>query len=135
MRHERAYAADGPLPSDLLRVLGAAQMEANNKSAMPFVAGNVRIVAQLACVVYDEEDGTVVHGHSVVCLEGGHVPDEAAFQQRALELARKSRDLGSRRLQTMMVDLSAIPGGPMRVDLSSHRLIPDDSPPPAQRRY
>src|SRR5262249_46128306 len=100
MRHERAYAADGPLPSDLLRVLGAAQMEANNKSAMRFgVAGNVRIVAQLACVVYDEKDGTVVHGHEAVCLEGSQVPDEAAFRQRALELARKSRDLGSRRLQ------------------------------------
>ena len=110
-------------------------MESNNKSAMPFgVVGNVRIVAQFACVVYDEEDGIVVHGHGAVCLEGGQVPDKAAFQQRALELARKSRDLGSRRLQTKMVDLSAISGGPMRVDLSSHRLIHDDSPPPAQRK-
>jgi hypothetical protein len=97
-------------------------------------AGNVRVVAQLGCVVYDEEDGTVVHSHGAVCLEGGEVPDEAAFQQRALELARQSRDLGSRRLQTVMVDLSAISGGPMRVDLSSQHLIPDDSPPPAQRR-
>jgi len=32
-----------------------------------------------------------------------------------------------------MVDLSAMSGGPMRVDLRRHRLIPDDSPPPAQR--
>ncbi len=111
-------------------------MESNNKSAMSFgFAGNVRIVAQLACVVYDEENGTVVHGHGAVCLEGGKVPAEAAFKQRALELARKSRDLGSRRLQTIMVDLSEISGGPMRVDLSSRRLIPDNSPPPAQRRY
>jgi len=110
-------------------------MEHNNKSAMSFgIAGNVRVVAQLACVVYDEQDGTVVHGHRALCLEGGQVPEEAAFQQRALELAREARDLGSRRLQTMMVDLSAISGGPMRVDLSSHRLIPDDSPPPAQKR-
>ena len=110
-------------------------MESNNKSAMPFgFAGNVRLIAQLACVVYDEEDGTVVHGHGAVCLEGGAVPDEAAFQKRALELAHKSRDLGSRRLKTMMVDLSAMSGGPMRVDLGSHRLVPDDSPRPAQRR-
>jgi hypothetical protein len=110
-------------------------MELNNQSAMRFsLVGNVRVVAQLACVVYDEEDGTVVHGHGAVCLEGGEVPDEAAFQQRALELARQSRDLGSRPLRTMMVDLSAISGGPMRVDLSSHRLIPDYSPPPAEQR-
>jgi hypothetical protein len=111
-------------------------MEAKNKSAMSFgFAGNVRLVAQLACVIYDEEDGTVVHGHGAVCLEGGEVPDETAFQQRALDLARQSRNLGSRRLQTMMVDLSALSGGPMRVDLSSRRLIPDDSPSPAQRRH
>jgi hypothetical protein len=96
-------------------------------------AGKVRLVAQLACVVYDEKDGTVVHGHGAVCLEGGEVPDETAFQKRALELAHKSRDLGSRRLKTMMVDLSAMSGGPMRVDLSSHHLIHDDSPRPAQR--
>jgi hypothetical protein len=111
-------------------------MESNHKPAMSVgFAGKVRLVAQLACVVYDEKDGTVVHGHGAVCLEGGEVPDEAAFQKRALELARKSRDLGSRRLKTMMVDLSAMSGGPMRVDLSSHRLILDDSPPPARRRY
>jgi hypothetical protein len=111
-------------------------MESKNKSAMSFgFAGNVRLVAQLACVIYDEEDGTVVHGHGAVCLEGGEVPDEAAFQKRALELARKSRDLGSRRLKTMMVDLSAMSGGPMRVDLRSHHLIPDDSPSPGERRH
>jgi hypothetical protein len=111
-------------------------MELKNKSAVSLgLAGNVRLVAQLACVVYDGEDGTVIHGHGAVCLEGGHVPDTTAFQQRALELARQSRDLGSRRLQTMMVDLSAISGGPMRVDLSSRRLIPDNSPSPAQRRH
>ena len=110
-------------------------MEPNHKSAMSVsVAGKVRLVAQLACVVYDEKDGTVVHGHGAVCLEGGEVPNEAAFQKRALELAHKSRDVGSRRLKTMMVDLSAMSGGPMRVDLSSHRLIPDESPPPARRR-
>ena len=110
-------------------------MESTNQFAMTFgFAGNVRVVAQLACVVYDEEDGTVVHSHGAVCLEGGEVPDEAAFQRRALELAHKSRDLGSRRLKTMMVDLSAMSGGPMRVDLGSHRLIPG-APPPAPRRH
>jgi len=110
-------------------------MESSHKSAMSVgVAGKVRVVTQLACVVYDEKDGTVVHGHGAVCLEGGEVPNEAAFQKRALELAHKSRDVGSRRLKTMMVDLSAMSGGPMRVDLSSHRLIPDESPPPARRR-
>ena len=109
-------------------------MKSNHKSAMSVgFAGKVRLVAQLACVVYDEKDGTVVHGHGAVCLEGGEVPDEAAFQKRTLELAHKSRDLGSRRLKTMMVDLSAMSGGPMRVDLSSHRLIHDDSPAPARR--
>jgi hypothetical protein len=111
-------------------------MQSNKKSGMSFAfVGNVRPVAQLACVVYDEEDGAVVHGHGAVCLEGGEMPDNTAFQQRALELARQSRDLGSRRLQTLMVDLSAISGGPMRVDLGSRRLIPEDSPPPAQRRH
>ena len=110
-------------------------MEPNNQSAMSFgFAGKLRVVAQLACVVYDEADGAVVHGHGTVCFEGGAVPDEAAFQRRALELAHKSRDLGSRRLKTMMVELSAMSGGPMRVDLSSHRLIHDEAPPPAQRR-
>ena len=111
-------------------------MEPNNQSAMSFgFVGKLRVVAQLACVVYDEADGTVVHGHGTVCFEGGAVPDEAAFQHRALELARQSRDLGSRRLRTMMVELSAMSGGPMRVDLRRHRLIPDDSSPPAQRRH
>jgi hypothetical protein len=110
-------------------------MESSHKSAMSVgVAGKVRVVTQLGCVVYDEKDGTVVHGHGAVYLEGGEVPDEAAFQKRALELARKSRDLGSRRLKTMMVELSAMSGGPMRVDIGSHRLIPDESPPPARRR-
>ena len=110
-------------------------METNHKPAMSVgVAGKVRVVRQLACVVYDETDGTVVHGHGAVCLEGGAVPDEAAFQKRALELAHKSRDLGSRRLKTMMVELSAMSGGPMRVDLGSHRLIHDEAPRPAQRR-
>ena len=111
-------------------------MEPNNRPPMPFgFGGNVRPVAQLACVVYDEADGRVVHGHGAVCLEGGEVPDEAAFQKRALELARKSRNLGSRRLKTLMVDLAAISGGPMRVDLNSRRLIANDQPPPAQRRH
>jgi len=41
--------------------------------------GKVRPVAQLACVVYDEADGRVVHGHGAVCLEGGDVPDEATL--------------------------------------------------------
>jgi len=35
----------------------------------------------------------------------------------------------------MMVDLAALSGGPMRVDLNSRRLIANDSPPPAQRRH
>ena len=109
-------------------------MESSNKSAMPFsVVGKARLLTQLACVVYDEEDGTVVHGHGAICLEGGEVPDEDAFRRRAVELARKSRDLGSRRLQAIMVDLSEISGGPKRVDLRSRRLIPDNTPPPALR--
>ena len=59
-------------------------MESSNKSAMPFsVVGKAQLVAQLACVVYDEVDGTVVHGHGAICLEGGEVPDEAAFRRRA----------------------------------------------------
>ena len=38
-------------------------MESNHKPAMSVgFAGKVRLVAQLACVVYDETDGTVVHG-------------------------------------------------------------------------
>jgi len=111
-------------------------MESSHKSAMSVgVVGKVRVVTQLACVVYDEKDGTVVHGHGAVCLEGGEVPNEAAFQKRALELAHKSRDLGSRRLKTMMVDLSAMSAGPMRVDLGSHRLIPGGARPRGQRRH
>lgn len=109
-------------------------MKSNHKSAMSVgIGGKVRLVAQLACVVYDEKDGTVVHGHGSVCLEGGEVPDESTFRKRTLELAHKSRDLGSRRLKTMMVDLSAISGGPMRVDLGNHRLIHDEPPAPARR--
>jgi hypothetical protein len=105
-------------------------MEPNNQSAMSFgFVGNIRVVAQLACVVYAADDGSVVHGHGAICLEGSEVPDEAAFQQRALELARQSRELGERRLLTMMVDLAEMSGGPMRVDLSNHRLISDGLPP------
>lgn len=112
-------------------------MESDSKSPNQFgYSGDVRIVAQLCCVVYDEEDGTVVHGHGALCLEGGEVPDEGAFQVRALELAQRSQELGSRRLRTMMVELAEVSGGPMRVDLTTGKLIVDDSqkpPVPYQR--
>jgi hypothetical protein len=94
-------------------------------------AGNVRVVAELACVVYDEEDGSVVHGHGAICLEGGEMPDERVVQERALELARRSRELRARRLQTLMVTPAEISGGPMRVDLGTKRLVALDTPPPA----
>lgn len=91
------------------------------------IEGNVRVVGQLACVVFDEDDGTVVHAHGAVCLEGGEMPDEAAFQQRALELAKQSSDLGARKLQTLLIDPAEMSGGPMRVDLATKRVSPDET--------
>jgi hypothetical protein len=110
-------------------------MESNSRPGSAFgSAGNVRVVAELACVVYDEEDGSVVHGHGAVCLEGGEMPDERVFQERALELARRSRELGQRRLQTLMVTPAEISSGPMRVDLGTKRLVTLETPPPARSR-
>jgi hypothetical protein len=94
------------------------------------IEGNVRIVGQLACVVFDEDDGTVVHAHGAICLEGGEMPDQVAFQQRALELAKQSRDLGTRKLQTLLIDPGEMSGGPMRVDLTTKRVSPDESQKP-----
>lgn len=91
------------------------------------IEGNVRIVGQLACVVFDEDDGTVVHVHGAVCLEGGEMPDEATFQQRALELSKKSSDLGARKLQTLLIDPAALSGGPMRIDLTTKRVSADET--------
>jgi hypothetical protein len=92
--------------------------------------GNVRIVGQLACVVFDEDDGAVVHAHGAICLEGGEMPDEAAFQQRALEVAKQASDRGDRKLQTLMIDPAEMSGGPMRVDLATKSVSPDDSQEP-----
>ena len=94
------------------------------------IEGNVRVIGQLACVVFDEDDGTVVHAHGGVVLEGGETPDEAAFQQRALELAKQSRDLGGRKLQTMLIDPAEMSAGPMRVDLVTKRVSADESQRP-----
>ena len=122
-----------PLPGHVLRVLGVVMMESNSRPGNAFgYAGNVRIVAELACVVYDEEDGSVVHGHGAVCLEGGEMPDERAFQERAIDVARRSRELGSRRLQTLMVSPAEMSGGPMRVDLGTRRLVALETQPPAR---
>jgi hypothetical protein len=91
------------------------------------IEGNVPVVGQLACVVFDEEDGAVVHAHGAICLEGGEMPDEDTFQQRALELAKQASDLGDRNLQTLMVDPAEMSGGPMRVDVATKRVSPDES--------
>src|SRR5512132_2685131 len=88
------------------------------------------IVGQLACVVFDEDDGTVVHAHGAICLEGGEMPDQVAFQQRALELAKQSRDLGTRKLQTLLIHPREMSGGQMRVDPTKKRVSPDESQNP-----
>jgi hypothetical protein len=94
------------------------------------IEGNVRVVGQLACVVFDEDDGTVVHAHGAICLEGGEMPDEVALLERAVELAKRSSDLGGRKLQTLMIDPAEMSGGPMRVDLATKRVSPDESQKP-----
>ena len=110
-------------------------METKQNSALPYgVVGNVQIIAELACVVYDEETRVVIHAHGAVCLKGSEVPEDAAFQQRSLELAQSSGAFKSRRLQTMMVSLADLSGGSLRVDLESRRLIHDDTRPQPMRR-
>ena len=60
-------------------------MESNNKSAMTFgFVGNVRLVAQLACVIYDEVDGTVVHGHGASVSKAARCRTRMPFSSERL---------------------------------------------------
>jgi hypothetical protein len=104
----------------------------DNREGMGLISATtsegVKVAAQLACLVYDEQTGIVVHGHGAVVLEGGEMPSESAFQERALELARRTRELGGRSLQTLIVDLNDVPAGPMRIDVATKRIIADVEP-------
>ena len=85
--------------------------------------GTVRIQSLKTYAVY-RADGTIVHTHSVVTVEGAEETSDEAVQQRALELASKHvADVAS--LRTLRVDhTQLVKGVRYRVDLESSSLQP-----------
>ena len=92
-------------------------------------SGSPRVQSVQSCVVFDSRDGTIVHIHDVVTMEGGEAISDYDVEQRALSLAAE-RGLDSSTLKTLRIDPEELePGRLYAVDPDKSALVARSEPP------
>jgi hypothetical protein len=80
-------------------------------------------VSEKICVLYDQQDGRIVHTHRVVVMPGGQEMTDDEIEARAKECAKQVGhvidDLGALRLAAMDHDNAAA----YRVDIANKKLV------------
>lgn len=83
----------------------------------------VLIRSEMACLLYDPDNGAILHVHRVVTLKGAEEWPAAAIEERARQLA-KDFGLDAGRLQALIVDGRKLAADKdYRVDPKKQRLI------------
>jgi hypothetical protein len=89
-----------------------------------YTTESLSVIFDQACVIFDTNNGEVLHIHEVTALEGGYVPTETDLREQSLELAKLSGDLSSKEVAVVIVEPGTVAGeGPFRVDLVSNQVI------------
>lgn len=81
-----------------------------------------RPVSKKTCVLYDPQNGSVVHTHSVVVMPGGRDVTDQELEERAKDRAKRAgHDIAN--LRTLPVAAEDCDGSSMyRVDLTTRKL-------------
>jgi hypothetical protein len=75
-----------------------------------------------ACVLYDADNGRILHVHRTLVFAGGRMPDKATIESRAREVFTRSR--GERPIRALHVDeVSLKPGALFKIDLEKRTLV------------
>jgi hypothetical protein len=80
-------------------------------------------------VVYDADDGNIVHTHEYIALPGAEYPPESEIEAEALEMAARATGKEVERMGTLRVrkdDLRV--GAEYAVDLGEERLVEQQPP-------
>jgi hypothetical protein len=93
----------------------------------------LKLKSEVVCLLYEPQDGSIVHTHRVLTLAGAEETPSAAVETRARELAT-SFGLAASKLGALVVDGRKLdPCKDYRVDPTRKRLVairrkPDPSP-------
>jgi hypothetical protein len=86
------------------------------------------------CVLYDPEDGRVVHVHGVTTIQGGKAVSDAEVEQRTIAHA-KSLGRPVQGLRSLQVPISAIrQGGGLKVNAEGTSITASEPPAHPRKR-